>query len=29
MTLFAAGEVTGMNDNVTTFTGKGGVRMVW
>lgn len=29
MTLFAAGEVTGMNDNVNTFTGKGGVRVVW
>lgn len=29
MALFAAGEVTGMNDNVTSFTGKGGVRVVW
>lgn len=25
MALFAAREVTRMNDNVTTFTGKGGV----
>ncbi|MGL4557789.1 MAG: autotransporter outer membrane beta-barrel domain-containing protein, partial [Afipia sp.] len=29
MALFASGEVTGMNDNVITFTGKGGVRVVW
>ena len=29
MALFAAGEVTGMDDNVTTFTGKGGVRVTW
>ncbi|MGL5165563.1 MAG: autotransporter outer membrane beta-barrel domain-containing protein [Afipia sp.] len=29
MALFATGEVTGMNDNATTFTGKGGVRVVW
>jgi len=29
MALFASGEVTGMNDNVTTFTGKGGVRVAW
>lgn len=29
MALFASGDVTGMNDNVTTFTGKGGVRVTW
>lgn len=29
MALFAAGEITGMNDNVTTFTGKGGMRVAW
>lgn len=29
MALFAAGEITGMNDNVTTFTGKGGTRVAW
>ncbi|MDO8977615.1 MAG: autotransporter domain-containing protein [Afipia sp.] len=29
MALFAAGELAGMDDNVTTFTGKGGVRVVW
>jgi hypothetical protein len=27
--LFAAGEITGTNDNATSFAGKGGMRVAW
>ena len=27
--LFAAGDITGTNDNATSFAGKGGMRVVW
>jgi hypothetical protein len=29
VTLFASGEVIGMNDNSASLAGKGGVRVVW